>query len=269
MQPSSRAPTPSSSKRRAARPKASPSGPPQCWPLTPHSPAEGQPDGHGWVGHVQQRLDRRVQRRADDGEPLDHEEVGRLLGQGAAERADRLGAVGAVHLGIDREGDRHLALAALLGDRLAHEADAAARQLGPARMPAPVGSRREQAAGVGGHDVAAGADVAPVQGERVGRHAGAAARRPAVEDDAALAGQRLAQHAVSGRGERGLDRQAGGAHVHGRDDSSALRTRQSGASPELGRPHPSRIRPLGGLCRAPGRFRALARRNEHDPCLKS
>ena len=32
MHPSSSALTPSSSKRRAARPNASPSGPPQCWP---------------------------------------------------------------------------------------------------------------------------------------------------------------------------------------------------------------------------------------------
>ena len=32
------APTPISSKRRAARPNASPSGPPQCSPYTPHTP---------------------------------------------------------------------------------------------------------------------------------------------------------------------------------------------------------------------------------------
>ena len=30
--------TPSSSRRRAARPNSSPSGPPQCWPKTPHTP---------------------------------------------------------------------------------------------------------------------------------------------------------------------------------------------------------------------------------------
>ena len=34
----SRARTPRSSRRRAARPNSSPSGPPQCWPKTPHTP---------------------------------------------------------------------------------------------------------------------------------------------------------------------------------------------------------------------------------------
>src|ERR671922_3496 len=38
MQFTNSAATPNSSKRRAARPNASPSGPPQCWPYTPHSP---------------------------------------------------------------------------------------------------------------------------------------------------------------------------------------------------------------------------------------
>jgi len=79
-----------------------------------------------------------------------------------------IGPVGAVDVGVDREGDGHLALAPLLGHRLAHQPDAAPRELGPARVPAAGGRRREQPLGVGGDDVAAGADVVPVQGERVG-----------------------------------------------------------------------------------------------------
>jgi hypothetical protein len=126
---------------------------------------EGQPHGQA---DGRQRLDRRVQRGADDGEALDDEEVRRLVGQGAAQQPDRLGPVGAVDVGVDREGDRHLALAPLLGHRLAHEPDAPPRELGPARVPAAGGRRREQPLGVGGDDVAAGADVVPVQGERVG-----------------------------------------------------------------------------------------------------
>ena len=38
MQLSSSASTPIASKRDTARPKASPSGPPQCWPKTPQTP---------------------------------------------------------------------------------------------------------------------------------------------------------------------------------------------------------------------------------------
>jgi hypothetical protein len=126
---------------------------------------EGQPHGRA---ELHQRLDRRVQRGADDREALDDEEVRRLVGQRAAQQPDRLGAVGAVDLGVDREGDGHLALAPLLGHRLAHEPDAAPRELGPARVPAAGGRRREQPLGVGGDDVAARAHIAPVQGERVG-----------------------------------------------------------------------------------------------------
>jgi hypothetical protein len=135
--------------------------PAQTVATAPEREPHGQADRH-------QRLDRRVQRGADDGEPLDHQQVRGLVRQGTGEEPDRLRAVGAVDLGVDREGDGDLALAPLLRDRPAHEPDAAAGELGPAPVPAPGGRRREQAAGVGGDHVAAGADVAPVQGERVG-----------------------------------------------------------------------------------------------------
>src|SRR3954452_21705788 len=56
-------------------------------------------------------------------------------------------------------------------------------------------------------------------------------------------------HVVGGRGERRLDRQAGGAHGHGTDDSSASGSPQSGTDPELDPPRPSLIAPSGALAR--------------------
>ena len=50
-----------------------------------------------------------------------------------------------------------------------------------------------------------------------------------------------------------FDRQAGGAHGHGPDDSSAPRAPQSGADPELDRPRPSSILTFGGSSRAGGK----------------
>ena len=71
------------------------------------------------------------------------------------------------------------------------------------------------------------------------------------------AASRLAQHVVAARRARGFDRQAGGAHVHGIDDSSAARASQSGADPELGRRRPSSLSPFGGSLRGAGKVSPL------------
>jgi hypothetical protein len=203
MQPSSRAPTPSSSNRRAARPNASPSGPPQCRPCGPHSPSR-QRRNDNQTGEVegQQRLDGRLQRRAEHGQPLDEQEVGRLVGQRAGEQADGLRGVRAVDVGVDGEGDGHVVVAGVLRDRRPRIAHAAPRQLDPVRGTAvELGTcRGEQAAGVRPDDVAARLHVAPV---RCGRP---------VEDHAALRSERVGETVV-GRARRRRSPDGRGGHA--------------------------------------------------------
>jgi hypothetical protein len=148
-----------------------------------------QPDGH-------ERRDGRVERRAHDREALDHQDVRRLVGHRAVEQADGLGRVGAVDVGVQRERDGDLALAALLGDGLAAQPHAAPGDRHPARGAAAAVGRREEPARVGGHDVASGADEAAVVGDHVARRPGLRAGGPAVEDHAALGGERFEQRVV-------------------------------------------------------------------------
>ena len=141
----------------------------------------------------------------------------------------------------------------------------AARFGARARASAGAGRRRapsRAAPGVGGDDVAAGPDVAPVQRERRGRHARPAAGGPAVEDHAALRRQRLAHHVVGrwARARGSIDRPA--ALICMAAMTAALpRPHNRARTLNLAGPRPSSTSPSGGLCTAPGRFRALVRRN--------
>ena len=121
----------------------------------------------------------------------------------------------------------------------------------------PSGAVREQPAGVGGDrrrirpGRSAGAARAPPPGcaprrWRCRRRGSRSAPPPA---------PRAARRRPLGARAR-FDRQAGGAHVHGIDDSSAARASQSGADPELGRRRPSSLT-FGGSLRGAGKVSPL------------
>ena len=218
--------TPISSKRRAARPNRSPSGPPQCWPKTPHRPCRqrrklsqtGPAGGHQGL----HRLERRV---ADQRHRLEQHQVGRLVLERADEQLEPLEAVLVGHVAVEAEGHRAVVRAPQLGGGLAREPDAAARKLHPVgrrrpRRAALAVHRLLDAPGVGGDDVAADLRVAAVhardRARRVEQRPGAPerlvallvagdlelpqlGRDAAVEDHALVAGQQLLHPAVRGR----------------------------------------------------------------------
>ena len=112
---------PISSKWWTARPNSSPSGPPQCWPNTPHTPvaaaAEADPDGDP---ALHERLDgAERQPVADERHRLEQDEVGRVLVEDARQELEHLLARLAVDVAVDAEGERRVAGAAGLLDRLA------------------------------------------------------------------------------------------------------------------------------------------------------
>ena len=133
---------------------------------------EGEP--HGQAGR-QQPLDRGVERRREQRQGLEQDEVGRLglVGEQAREQPDRLDRLLGVDVAVEREGDGALALAVELVHRLAGEAQPAAPDVHPMHGRVAVGpqartvggQRRGQAPGVGRDDVAPGLQVLAVHAQ--------------------------------------------------------------------------------------------------------
>jgi hypothetical protein len=146
--------------------------------------AEAEPHRQARAEEV---LDGLVRRVADEREGLEQDEVGRVGLEGAREQADRLRRVRAVDVAVEAEGDGDLPLPARLGDRLAGEAHALARDVHPVDRPrrAP-DARRAVAQGgrqrprVGGDHVAARLGVASVHGADLGRRVEDRAQAPEV-----------------------------------------------------------------------------------------
>ena len=137
--------------------------------------AEGEPDGQP---RRQQRLDDRMQRRAHHGEALDHHQIGRLARERTLQQPQGLRPVRAVDVGVDREGDGHVALASLLGDRLACEAHAAHRGPHPVPGQRAVVGRAQQPLRVGRDHIAARPQEAPMGRDDLGCVGGIAAAAP-------------------------------------------------------------------------------------------
>ena len=170
----SSAPTPISSNRRAARPKASPSGGPQCWPNTPQTPCrQRRNDSHtgrpvcsssSTVSNVSgSRIRVRVSSsRRSGGSSSKTRESSSIVPR----RSRRVRLLG------DREGDGAVAAAAGLLDRLARQAHAEPRDVEPLGAAAGAGAVAHLELGggedrprVGRDDVAARGDVRAVHVE--------------------------------------------------------------------------------------------------------
>ena len=164
----SRARTPRSSRRRAARPNSSPSGPPQCWPKTPHTPWRqrrklvhtGIPvaTSASMAARVSwSRMRVIVSSRMRSGGWSSKV-------RGSSSMNSR--RAGAVDVAVDREGEGDLVLAPGLLDGLAPDLDAEARDVHPVQrreVPGALGLHLGgEAPGVGRDDVAALLDVAAV-----------------------------------------------------------------------------------------------------------
>ena len=249
MQLSSSAPTPISSKWRAARPNASPSGPPQCWPKTPHDAVAAAPEAQPHrEPRVEQALHRRVGRRPHERQRLEQEQVRRLVAEQPREQPDGLEALRRVDVAVEAEGHRALLRAAALAGRLARELEAAPRDVHPVhglrRAPqarAVVAQRARQAPGVRGDDVAADLDVAAVDVQHRGRRRRAARACPTAAPRAPSAGPRPRR-----------------ARCHGAVEHDAAALRQQAPDP-LRRRGPPRSSAAG----CTGSHRAPRRRGHH------
>ena len=127
-----------------ARPNSSPSGPPQCWPNTPHTPwrqrrkltQTGMPALH-------ERLDgAERQPVADERHRLEQDEVGRVLVEDARQELEHLLARLAVDVAVDAESERRVAGAPGLRDRLAPDAQAAPGDVHPVHRGRERGAAR-------------------------------------------------------------------------------------------------------------------------------
>ena len=194
--------------------------------------------------------------------PSTSEDVRRLGGQRAAEQPDGLGRVGAVDVGVQREGDGDLALAAAPrrspGGR-------GARCAGRSASSARGGRRRRRGASSRRVLVVTTSQPArtkrPVAGDRVARRPGPRAGGPAVEDHAALGGERVEQRVVGRARARGLGQHADGAHLHASMTATAAPAGnwERTLNFAVADPHKGRVRPI---CRSAGKvfgFRASDR----------
>ena len=217
------APTPICSSSRAARPNASPSGPPQCCPYTPHNTVPTPPEANP---HRQTRF----QHRSTVGSQLSGSHQRQRLQQDEVRWLVLEDAGDAPTCLLPRAGPRRVRLKATAQwsagrppGCLPGETDA--RRTRPSSGPAPSGSRPtgrprraggDEPPGVGGDDVASGRDVATVHVEdwHTARHEGARApqplllggpadgaagqlgRGPAVQDHTALGEQRVGDRRV-------------------------------------------------------------------------
>ena len=261
----SRARTPRSSRRRAARPNSSPSGPPQCWPKTPHTPWRqrrklvhtGMPGGH-------ERLDGgQGEAVADEGDRLQQDEVGRMVLEGARQQLDELAPGRAVDVAVDREGERDLVLAAGLLDRLAPDLDAEARDVHPVQrreVPGALGLHLGgEAPGVGRDDVAALLDVGAVH---VAHDVGVVDQRPRAPQRLVAAALGVGQPAPELGGDAAVEDHAALGLQQLLD--AAIRRRQLAAGgqarPVLQHAHVGHCRSAPGPRRLPGGRDAPARR---------
>ena len=240
----SRACTPSSSRRRAARPNSSPSGPPQCWPKTPHTPwRQRRKLVHtGIPVATSASMAASGELVADEGDGLQQDEVGRVVLEGARQQLDELAPRRAVDVAVDGEGEGHLVLAAGLLDGLAPDLDAAARDVHPVQrreVPGALGLHLGgQAPRVGRDDVAALLDVAAVH---VAHDVGVVDQRP-----------RAPERLVAARARR----RAAGARARWRCLRRGSRSARPSAAPRRGgTPAPARgqrpgpTRPAARSCR--------------------
>ena len=143
MQLISRALTPISSKRRAARPNRSPSGPPQCWPKTPQRPwrqrrklsQTGSPvaSAVSTAAKVASRISDIVSSRSRSGGSSSKARVS---------SSRRLEPLGAVDVAVEAERDRAVVRAPELGGR---PGGRAGRRGGPAPSSRPAASRPARA----------------------------------------------------------------------------------------------------------------------------
>ncbi len=164
----SRACTPRSSRRRAARPNSSPSGPPQCWPKTPHTPwRQRRKLVHTGIP---------VATSASMAARVSWSRIrvmvsSRMRSGGWSSKVRGSSSMNSRRAGpsmspLMREGEGHLVLAAGLRDGLAADLDAEARDVHPVQrreVPGALGLHLGgEAPGVGRDDVAAVLDVAAV-----------------------------------------------------------------------------------------------------------